>query len=153
MFCHRCGAQIRPDQPFCSACGTLVGPQPVRPSRVPNHLRTLAILWIVLSILRVLPLLGVFGFWPVLRHFTWGVPMPIMGFIGFLTGLGVVIGLAGVVVGWGLLERQLWARPMALVLGIVSLIHFPFGTILGIYTLWVLMPQESEQEYRRMACS
>jgi hypothetical protein len=68
-----------------------------------------------------------------------------------VVGIGVIFGFAGIVTGWGLLERQLWARPLALILGILSLLHFPFGTVLGIYTLWVLMPQQSEQEYRRMA--
>jgi hypothetical protein len=27
----------------------------------------------------------------------------------------------------------------------------PFGTALGIYTLWVLLPGDSEQEYRRLS--
>ena len=59
--------------------------------------------------------------------------------------------LAGLAVGVGLLERRSWARVLAIVLGIISLIHMPFGTALGIYTLWVLMPAESEREYRRLA--
>jgi hypothetical protein len=32
----------------------------------------------------------------------------------------------------------------------VNLIDMPFGTALGIYTLWVLLPAESEQQYKRM---
>jgi hypothetical protein len=40
---------------------------------------------------------------------------------------------------------------VAIVFGCIALIHFPFGTALGIYTLWVLLPAESEQEYRRSA--
>jgi hypothetical protein len=31
------------------------------------------------------------------------------------------------------------------------MVHMPFGTILGIYTLWVLLPAASEQEYRSVA--
>jgi hypothetical protein len=27
----------------------------------------------------------------------------------------------------------------------------PFGTALGIYTLWTLLPAKSEEEYRRLA--
>jgi hypothetical protein len=37
---------------------------------------------------------------------------------------------------------------LALVLGFVNLIHIPFGTALGIYTLWVLLPAQSEREFR-----
>lgn len=153
MFCHACGVPIRPDQPFCSSCGTTVNVRTTQPGRVPNHLRTLGFLWIGLSVLRVLPFLGLLGFMPFLRHFTWGMPFPFMHLVGFIAGIGVIVGLAGIVTGWGLLERQPWARIMALILGILSLLHFPFGTALGIYTLWVLMPAESEQEYRRMAVS
>jgi hypothetical protein len=40
---------------------------------------------------------------------------------------------------------------LAIVLGCIALVHIPFGTALGIYTLWVLLPAESEEEYRRTA--
>ena len=31
--------------------------------------------------------------------------------------------------------------------GGLNLVDIPFGTALGIYTLWVLIPEESEREY------
>ena len=65
----------------------------------------------------------------------------------FLLGSAVLSILAG----WGLLERQLWARTLAIVLACFSLIKIPFGTALGIYTMWVLLPASSEQEYRQIA--
>jgi hypothetical protein len=40
---------------------------------------------------------------------------------------------------------------LTIVLGCISLIHFPLGTALGIYTLWVLFPPEAEREYVRLA--
>jgi hypothetical protein len=40
---------------------------------------------------------------------------------------------------------------LTIVFGAISLIDIPFGTALGIYTLWVLLPAESEEEYRSMA--
>ena len=60
-------------------------------------------------------------------------------------------GVLGIVTGWGLLERQSWARMLAIVLGCVSLFEMPLGTALGVYTLWVLLPAQSEQEYRRIS--
>ena len=65
----------------------------------------------------------------------------------FLLGSAVLSVLAG----WGLLERQPWARTLAIVLGCLSLIKVPFGTALGIYTMWVLLPAASEEEYRQLA--
>ena len=47
----------------------------------------------------------------------------------------------GFIAGWGLLQDEGWARILALVLGFVSLFtNIPFGTALGIYTMWVLLP-------------
>jgi hypothetical protein len=60
-------------------------------------------------------------------------------------------GILGLVTGWGLLQREPWARTLAIVMACLNMVHMPFGTILGIYTLWVLLPAASEQEYRSVA--
>jgi len=67
---------------------------------------------------------------------------------------GVVLALFGVlhlVLAWGLFEREPWARFLGLVLGFLALLRFPLGTALGIYTLWVLLPETSGKEYDRLA--
>jgi uncharacterized membrane protein (DUF2068 family) len=77
---------------------------------------------------------------------------------GFVHGILTVVGwmllagsILGLVTGWGLLQREPWARGLAVVMACLNLVHMPFGTILGIYTLWVLLPAASEQEYRSVA--
>jgi hypothetical protein len=57
----------------------------------------------------------------------------------------------GIITGWGLLQRQSWARMLAIIFGCFSLLDIPLGTALGIYTLWVLLPSKSEEEYRQIA--
>jgi hypothetical protein len=37
------------------------------------------------------------------------------------------------------------------VLGFLALLRFPLGTALGIYTLWVLLPEESSREYDHLS--
>jgi len=37
------------------------------------------------------------------------------------------------------------------VLAFFALLNIPLGTALGIYTLWVLLPLESGQEYEQLA--
>ena len=157
MFCHACGAQVQAGQPYCAACGTAMGGPPVArmvvrsASRVSGHVRNLGILWIVASALRVLPVLGLRWFWPFRGDAGWTYwdrfPGHFMGILGAIAFLGALTGLLGVVAGWGLLDRQPWARMLAIVLGCIALVHIPFGTALGIYTLWVLLPAESEEEY------
>jgi len=52
--------------------------------------------------------------------------------------LMAALGLPGLLAGYGLLTRKPWARVLAIVVGILSLLNFPIGTAIGIYTLWVL---------------
>ena len=150
MFCDRCGANLPESAQFCPSCGKLAGTVPMAPAqgRIAVHVRLLGIFWLALSGFRLIPgaaLLAIFG-----RgiDFPPGVP----DFVhGILTGLGwlfVASAAVGLIAGWGLLQRETWARVLALIMGVLALPDMPFGTALGIYTLWVLLPAKSEQEYR-----
>ena len=73
------------------------------------------------------------------------VAVPIIGVLGsalfvFMT----VLSLPGIIVGIGLLKLLPWARIVGIVLCALNLISIPFGTILGIYGLWVLLNSETE---------
>lgn len=39
--------------------------------------------------------------------------------------------------GWGMLLNKKWAMTLLLILGCLKLFSFPFGTAIGIYTIWV----------------
>lgn len=60
--------------------------------------------------------------------------------------LMVLLGLPGIVAGYGLLTRRSWARTLTIVLGVLGLVNFPVGTAIGIYTLLVLL-QHSATDY------
>jgi hypothetical protein len=49
--------------------------------------------------------------------------------------------------GRGLRERRHWARHGGLVLAVLNLFILPFGTALGVYTLWVLVHQQARREF------
>jgi hypothetical protein len=68
--------------------------------------------------------------------------------IVIFTSVGAVLALA---TGVSLLMRKSWGRILAIVVGILALITIPFGTALGIYTLWVLAPAPSGVEYDALA--
>jgi hypothetical protein len=155
MFCDRCGTRLADTQSFCPNCGKAVGRVPMMPptSRLGGHIRLLGLLWLALSAFRLLPGLllfamfrhGAIGFLPP------GVPFFVHGIVRSIGFLLMASAVVGIITGWGLLERQPWARMLAIVLGCINLIDMPFGTALGVYTLWVLLPAGSEQEYRRIA--
>ena len=74
-------------------------------------------------------------------------PMWVLTLVGTTVGLLMaVLGLPGLLAGYGLLTRKPWARVLAIVVGILSLVNFPIGTVIGLYTLWVLT-QPTVSEY------
>ncbi len=153
MFCDRCGANLQGPVSFCPHCGRQFAAAPPQPvgNRVYGHLKNLAVLWLVYSAFRVLPGL----FWNSFAN--WGFPFmndtpffvhDVMRAVG---GVFIVTGVLGLIAGWGLYERRSWARILAIVLAFLNLLHPPFGTAIGAYTLWVLLPAASEAEYQRIA--
>ena len=155
MFCDRCGTELPDSANFCTKCGRSFGPAaPLMPvkSRIAGHIRLLGILWIALSAFRLLP--GVV-LWiitsPEVRIFPPDVPEFLVPMLRSFAVLFFIAGLAGLAAGWGLLARQPWGRMLAIVLGALSLLDMPFGTALGIYSFWVLLPAQSEEEYRQMS--
>jgi hypothetical protein len=161
MYCPNCGANIEAGQSFCSSCGKPVGtaaampPSPVTPypGRVVRHIQVLAILWLVWSILGLARGAGVLFFRGFALHFMpFSFPghwmMPLAALVGTVS---LAYGILGIIAAWGLYERHEWARILVLIMAFLSLIHIPFGTALGIYTLWVLLPAQSGDEYRRIS--
>ena len=74
------------------------------------------------------------------------IAIPVIGLTGSaLVGFMVVWSLPGVIVGIGLLQRRPWARIGGIVVAVLSLIAFPFGTVLGVYALFVLFSQDAER--------
>lgn len=178
MYCPHCGKLIQAGQIYCPECGKPVTPMratsaapasvgstpPPPVSSLPPtmarrrdlawHVRVLGILWIVFGALRIVPGLFLLSFTHLgIPFLPWQVRAWLAPVLLPLAILFSVTAVAGILAGWGLLQRASWARVLALVLGIIALIHPPFGTALGIYTLWVLLPSQSEAEYGALSRS
>jgi hypothetical protein len=159
MFCDGCGVAVQAGQAFCSSCGKqIIGP-PIathqRRTRVREHVHLLGILWLAISALNAIGGVAVY----IVAN-TIFAPGNSTGAPSFLYPLLSVVGIlilakaaCGFMAGWGLLQRASWARLVALVLGFISLFNIPFGTAIGVYTLWVLLPLESGEEYEAMAAA
>jgi hypothetical protein len=178
MYCSQCGASVG-TQPRCPNCGAAVSmagavppvvpaPPPGYSSMVPlpatriaRHLHTLGILWIVfaaycvLSWLLVLPFLHMavgHGRW-MSGSDTWMMsPFHPGGWLlHFIAIVVIARALLSLAVGYALLTRQPWGRVFAIVIAVLTLLKPILGTILAIYTLWVLLENSADQNYAQLS--
>ena len=158
MFCDACGAALQPGQAYCTRCSKqVIGPVVEGSGRVARNAHLLGILWIAYSALSLMggvilmiiarTIFGRMG----LPSMPGGPPMFIRPLLSAIALVLMCKAAAGIAAGLGLLQRQDWGRILAIVLGAVSLINIPFGTALGIYTLWVLVSPGADKEYEALA--
>jgi hypothetical protein len=73
----------------------------------------------------------------------------VLKFLGtFLPSMIFLISLLGLIGGIGLLSFQRWSRMLVLVLAAVGCFAFPIGTAIGVYSLWVLMQDDTIKMFR-----
>jgi hypothetical protein len=149
MFCDRCGANLGAGTQFCPSCGKAFGTAMEVRRGIVGHVKALGILWLIHAAFSLLPGLVLLT---VSRNVFWppDVPPFALNFLPLIGGFFIFGGAFSTLVGIGLLMRQSWARVAALIVGGISLLSIPFGTALGIYTLWVLLPSDHEEEYRAL---
>ncbi len=153
MFCNQCGIETQAGSVACPHCGRRMGDlgSGLTPSRLERHLQTLGTLWIVIGGLFLVPAVGLMIFGRGV-HFVLHEQEPWPGLFQLLLYLAggsmVILAAGGVCVGMGLMQRAPWARTAAIVLGVLALFHPPFGTALGVYSLWVLLADGRRDEYR-----
>lgn len=74
----------------------------------------------------------------VLRFLSLSLPL----LIGFLSTLGLVGGI-------GLFSYAPWARYLVIVVAALGCLNIPIGTLKGVYSLWVLMQDETVKLFRK----
>lgn len=74
------------------------------------------------------------------------IAIPILGGIGALVLIAcLVLSLPGLIAGIGLVKYRPWARVLTIILSVLNLFNFPFGTALGVYGLWVLLSTDTQR--------
>jgi hypothetical protein len=169
MYCSGCGLALAPGQPVCPQCG--------RPAAVPappvpgmaylvatyaSKVKTLGVFWIVYAGINLLFGLAGMAFlrawmshWGGTNHGPWDGGFPFSPWFGpAILHFGFTIvwlrtGLA-LAAGWGLIERTQWGRFVALVAAFLSILKFPFGTALAIFTLVLLLGYRNNTLYNEL---
>jgi len=57
----------------------------------------------------------------------------------------IIVSIPGVIAGIGLLKYKNWARILTLIISAIDLLNIPFGTALGIYSIWALVQEDTIQ--------
>ena len=155
MFCQNCGTEVQSGQKFCGGCSRPLSDYAMatQTSRLQSNLQLLGILWIAYSAISILGgvVVVVIGNTLFARFSHTGAPLFLQPMLTAIGAFLIVKAVLGIAAGWGLMQRESWARILAVVLGFLALIRIPLGTALGIYTLWVLLSPGAEEEYRAMA--
>lgn len=68
---------------------------------------------------------------------------------GFIALFFLVLSVPSIIGGVGLIMMRPWSRIVLMVMAILNLLNVPIGTILGVYTMWVLMKDETLEVMRR----
>jgi len=55
----------------------------------------------------------------------------------------ITLSVPEIIGGIGLLKRRGWARILVMIIAVLDLMQIPFKTIIGVYTLWVLLNDET----------
>ena len=170
MFCSGCGQALEQGQMVCPKCGRPLAP-PVPPvpglqfqlESYAGKIRALSIFWFVYAGLSLLMgiagltfakafLSGGFGPW---MNGPWGHgQMPPMwlgpAFFHFIWIFIVLRAGLALAAGWGLLEHAQWGRLVAIVAAIFSILKFPLGTAIGVWTLVVLLGYRNSTLYDQL---
>lgn len=55
--------------------------------------------------------------------------------------------IPSLIAGYGLLKRKSWARTAGIIASILTVINFPHGTALGVYSLWFFFGEYGQKLY------
>ena len=119
-----------------------------------THVKVVAVLFIVFSALGVLVALGALAMFGGAAGIVGAaaegddaaLALPIIGLTGTIVTIFLLaISVPGLLAGYGLLNLKSWGRILGIVLCAINLINIPFGTVFGIYGLWVLLNKDSER--------
>jgi hypothetical protein len=114
--------------------------------RMKKHVTVVGAIHIGFGILGLVVALAVFFALHFAKSVVGGeeIPTMVLGFLsvslpllfGFMSTLGLIGGI-------GLLSFQPWARYLVIVVAALGCLNIPIGTLKGVYSLWVLLQDET----------
>jgi hypothetical protein len=110
-----------------------------------THIKIVAIVNLLFSALGVLAAAGVLFSGVFGSIFSGSLIGAVVGSVASVV-VAIIVGalsLFGLIAGFGLLNHQQWARYTIIVVSALRLFRWPWGTLFGGYSLWVLLNDET----------
>jgi hypothetical protein len=77
------------------------------------------------------------------------VAISVLHFIGIFLPFAIIsVSIFGLIGGIGLLGYRNWARIIILIVSAADCVNIPLGTLVGVYSIWALMQDESVKLFK-----
>lgn len=115
-----------------------------------KHINIVAALHIGLSILGILMGIVAFTVLTLIGDFSQDQEAQVVLSViaRILVGFMVFLSIPGLIAGIGLLKRKEWARILTLIISVISLLNFPLGTAVGVYSIWALVQPDVVDHFK-----
>ena len=121
-------------------------------TRMKKHVTVVGVIHIAFGVLGLIGALTVFFALHFARGFVSNEEIPEMVLSMLAISLPLLIGFMstlGLVGGIGLLAYKNWARYMVIIVAAIGCINIPIGTMKGVYSLWVLLQDETVRLFEK----
>jgi hypothetical protein len=115
-------------------------------TRMKKHVTVVGVIHIAFGVLGLIGALSVFFALHFARGFVSNEEIPEMVLSMLAVSLPLLIGFIstlGLVGGIGLLAYKSWARYLVIIVAALGCLNIPIGTLKGVYSLWVLLQDET----------
>ena len=115
-------------------------------SKMSKHVTVVGVLQIVFGVFGVIGAITVNIVFNFADNFVQGDEVATMVLSGLKIILPIFLGFFSIIKiigGIGVLNYKNWARYVVIVLAAISCLNIPLGTLLGVYSLWALLQDET----------
>ncbi|PKP58902.1 MAG: hypothetical protein CVT89_02090 [Candidatus Altiarchaeales archaeon HGW-Altiarchaeales-2] len=113
----------------------------------PTGILVCAILFAFKGLLAVLMGIGILLFGGIIFSIIdTNISAMVAGIMGIIGVVVLIVGVAELVVAYGIWNLKKWARIIGIALAVISLIDFPTGTIIGLIIMYFLLINEETKK-------
>ena len=120
--------------------------------RMKKHVTVVGVIHIAFGVLGLIGALSVFFALSFAKGFVGHDEVPTMVLTFLAISLPLLIGFMstlGLIGGIGLMAYKVWARYLVIIVAALGCLNIPIGTLKGVYSLWVLLQDETVRLFEK----